>query len=126
VARIAFAVPRRLLLTSVLVIASAGSFALRGSLFDVQMVFVFGILGFLMIRFGFPTVPLLIGFILTPLLEENLRTVLLLASTYDENIMFVFTRPAFNVLIFLIAIIIALITLRKIKNRRVPPSPTNK
>jgi putative tricarboxylic transport membrane protein len=126
VARIAFAVPRRLLLTSVLVIASAGSFALRGSLFDVQMVFVFGILGFLMIRFGFPTVPLLIGFILTPLLEENLRTVLLLASTYDENLMFVFTRPAFNVLIFLIAIIIALITLRKIKNRRVPPSPTNK
>jgi len=126
VARIAFAVPRRLLLTSVLVIASAGSFALRGSLFDVQMVFVFGILGFLMIRFGFPTVPLLIGFILTPLLEENLRTVLLLASTYDENLLFVFTRPAFNVLIFLIAIIIALITLRKIKNRRVPPSPTNK
>jgi len=79
-----------------------------------------------MIRFGFPTVPLLIGFILTPLLEENLRTVLLLASTYDENLLFVFTRPAFNVLIFLIAIIIALITLRKIKNRRVPPSPINK
>jgi putative tricarboxylic transport membrane protein len=126
VARIAFAVPRRLLLTSVLVIASAGSFALRGSLFDVQMVFVFGILGFLMIRFGFPTVPLLIGFILTPLLEENLRTVLLLASTYDENLMFVFTRPAFNVLIFLIAIIIALIALRRIKNRRLPPSPPNK
>ena len=84
-----------MLLASVLVIASAGSYALRGSLFDIQMVFVFGVLGFIMMRYGFPTVPLLIGFILMPLLEENLRTVLLLASTYDEGLLFVFKRPAF-------------------------------
>ena len=125
VAKIAFAIPRRLMLASVLVIASAGSYALRGSLFDVQMVFVFGILGFAMIRFGFPTVPLLIGFILTPLLEENLRTVLLLASTYDENLMFVFTRPAFNVLVFLIAVILALVAWRRIRMRRMNLPPTD-
>jgi putative tricarboxylic transport membrane protein len=57
VARYAFAVPRRLLLASVLVVASAGSYALRGSLFDVQLVFAFGVLGLAMVRFGFPTVP---------------------------------------------------------------------
>ena len=45
IARFAFSVPRRLLLASVLVVASAGSYALRGSLFDVQLVFVFGMLG---------------------------------------------------------------------------------
>ena len=125
VSRVAFTIPRRLLLSSVLVIASAGSYALRGSLFDVQMVFVFGILGYAMIRFGFPTVPLLIGFILTPLLEENLRTVLLLASTYDENLLFVFSRPAFNVMVFLIAVIVALIAWRRIRLRRIPLPPSD-
>lgn len=118
VARFAFAVPRRLLLASVLVIACAGSYALRGSLFDVQMVFVFGILGFVMIRYGFPTVPLLIGFILMPLLEENLRTVLLLSSTYDESILFVFSRPAFNVLITLTGVILFLVVWRRMRLRR--------
>jgi len=95
ISKFVFKVPRRMLLASVLVIASAGSYALRGSLFDIQLVFVFGVLGFIMMRYGFPTVPLLIGFILMPLLEENLRTVLLLASTYDEGLLFVFKRPAF-------------------------------
>ncbi|MDE0993663.1 MAG: tripartite tricarboxylate transporter permease [Rhodospirillales bacterium] len=125
VSRVAFAIPRRLLLSSVLVIASAGSYALRGSLFDVQMVFVFGILGFAMIRYGFPTVPLLIGFILTPLLEENLRTVLLLASTYDESLLFVFTRPAFNVLAGLIVVILVLVFWRKRRLRRLPSPPSD-
>ena len=46
-----------------LAIAAAGSYALRGSLFDVQLVFVFGVAGYLMMRYGFPPVPLPIGFI---------------------------------------------------------------
>lgn len=121
IARVAFSVPRRLLLASVLVIASAGSYALRGSLFDVQLVMLFGILGYGMIRFGFPTVPLLIGFILMPLLEENLRTVLLLSSTYDEGILFVFSRPAFLSLSGVLALVLGFIVWRR--RRRAPTQP---
>lgn len=113
VVRYAFAVPRRLLLASVLVVASAGSYALRGSLFDVQLVMAFGILGYVMIRFGFPTVPLLIGFILMPLLEENLRTVLLLSSTYDEGLLFVFRRPAFLCLTALLTVVVGFVFWRR-------------
>ena len=104
--------PRRLLLASVLVIAAACSFALRGSVFDIQLVFLFGIFGYVMMRFGFPPVPLLIGFILMPLLEENLRTVLLLASTYDEHLFFVFKRPAFLSLLALMGTAIGLVLWR--------------
>ena len=118
VSRFVFKVPRRLLLASVLVIASAGSYALRGSIFDVQLVFVFGVLGFVMMRYGFPTVPLLIGFILMPLLEENLRTVLLLASTYDEGILFVFQRPAFLAMACLILSVGGFIAWRRRRRRR--------
>lgn len=113
VARFAFSVPRRLLLASVLVVAAAGSYALRGSIFDVQLVFVFGVAGYLMMRFGFPPVPLLIGFILMPLLEENLRTVLLLSSTYDQHILFVFERPAFLALLALMSSAIAFVVWRR-------------
>ncbi|MBT6137076.1 MAG: tripartite tricarboxylate transporter permease [Rhodospirillaceae bacterium] len=122
IARFAVKVPRRLLLVSVLVIASAGSYALRGSLFDIQLVFVFGLLGFVMIRFGFPTVPLLIGFILVPLLEENLRTVLLLASTYDESLLFVFTRPAFVTMTVLMVLGALFFARRRWRKRAVPTS----
>jgi len=118
VSRFVFKVPRRLLLASVLVIASAGSYALRGSLFDIQLVFVFGVLGFVMMRYGFPTVPLLIGFILMPLLEENLRTVLLLASTYDEGLLFVFMRPAFLSMTVILISVGSYIAWRRRRHRR--------
>ena len=124
VSRFVFKVPRRMLLASVLVIASAGSYALRGSIFDIQLVFIFGVLGFIMMRYGFPTVPLLIGFILMPLLEENLRTVLLLASTYDEGILFVLKRPAFLTMTALFISIAIFIGWRRRKYRRAEqPTP---
>ncbi len=113
IAAIAFSVPRRLLLASVLVVAAAGAYALRGSLFDIQLVFAFGVAGYLMMRFGFPPVPLLIGFILMPLLEENLRTVLPLASTYDHHLLFVFERPAFVSLLALMGSAIAFVAWRR-------------
>jgi putative tricarboxylic transport membrane protein len=113
IAAFAFSVPRRLLLASVLVVAAAGAYALRGSVFDVQLVFVFGVAGYLMMRFGFPPVPLLIGFILMPLLEENLRTVLLLASTYDQHLLFVFERPAFVALLALMGSAIGFVAWRR-------------
>ena len=46
----------------------------------------------------------LIGFILVPILEENLRTLVLLSFSYDESIAFVFKRPAFLVLLVLFTV----------------------
>ena len=69
-------------------------------------------------------VPLLIGFILMPLLEENLRTVLLLASTYDEGILFVLKRPAFLTMTALFISIAIFIGWRRRKYRRTEqPTP---
>ena len=96
-------VPKRLLFPAVLVVASAGAYALRGSIFDIQLVFIFGILGYLMIKCDIPTVPMLIGFILIPILEENLRITILLGSSHDLNIGFIFTRPAFLILVVIMA-----------------------
>ncbi len=64
-------------------------------------------------RHAFSPVPLHISFILLPLLEENVRTVLLLSSTYDEGILFVFKRPAFLVLLALIGSATAFVLRRR-------------
>jgi putative tricarboxylic transport membrane protein len=94
-ARRVVSVPKRLLFPVVLVIASAGAYALRGSVFDIQLVFIFGFLGYGLTRLNIPTVPMLIGFILMPILEENFRITLLLSSSHDWKLAFVFQRPAF-------------------------------
>ena len=107
-------VPKRLLFPTVLVIASAGAYALRGSVFDIQLVFMFGVLGHGMAKLRIPTVPMLIGFILMPILEENLRITLLLSSSHDFNIAFVLQRPAFLSLLA----IMGMVTLLLIKRRR--------
>ena len=109
-------VPKRLLFPIVLVVASAGAYALRGSLFDIQLVFIFGILGYFMLKNDIPTVPMLIGFILTPIFEENLRITLLLSSSHDLNIAFILVRPAFLVLL-LIMIASAMIFFKRQKNK---------
>ena len=110
-------VPKRLLFPAVLVVASAGAYALRGSIFDIQLVFIFGILGYLMIKCDIPTVPMLIGFILIPILEENLRITILLGSSHDLNIGFIFTRPAFLILILImVAASFVVMNRRKLQN----------
>jgi putative tricarboxylic transport membrane protein len=67
-------------------------------------VFCFGVLGYLMMKCDIPTVPMLIGFILIPIFEENLRITILLGSSHDLNIGFIFTRPAFLTLLLIMMV----------------------
>ena len=122
-ARRVVAVPKRLLFPAVLVIASAGAYALRGSVFDIQLVFVFGLLGYAMGKLAIPTVPLLIGFILMPILEENFRITLLLASSHDLSLGFVLQRPAFLSLLAIMGLAAFLIVRRR-RAFRVAGAPT--
>jgi putative tricarboxylic transport membrane protein len=50
-----------------------GVYGMRQSPFDVFLLYVIGLLGFLMRRFGFPTAPVIVGMILGPLAEEQMR-----------------------------------------------------
>lgn len=70
-------IPRYALWTAVAVMCVVGPFALRNTLFDVMVTFVFGILGYLMRLYGFSVIPLVLGLMLGPLFETNLRTALI-------------------------------------------------
>ena len=74
------AVPKPLLLVVIAVLCVVGAYAVDNSLYDVTIMLVFGVAGYLMQKAGFPVVPLVFGLILGPLFEENLRRTLVVSG----------------------------------------------
>lgn len=97
------AVPKYILHPGILVLSVAGAFAVRGSLFDVSVMIAFGLLGFLMTRYGFPIIPVLIGIVLGPALEGNFRRSLAISR---GDITVFYTRPISLALLITAAVVV--------------------
>jgi putative tricarboxylic transport membrane protein len=69
--------PRGVIMAGVVTFSVVGAYALEQSWFDVYVMFLFGLLGLAMESMGVPVAPLILGMILGPVLEENLRVGLL-------------------------------------------------
>lgn len=82
--------PRRFILTAVVVFSVVGAYALNNSMFDVGVMLTFGVIGYLLEARGLPLAPLVLGLILGDLVERKLRTGLI-SSGGDLTPMF--TRP---------------------------------
>ena len=72
--------PTKYLIPVVLMLCIVGAYGLNQSIFDVWIMLAFGVLGYVMSKLGFPRAPLLIGFILAPLMEENFRRAMRLSD----------------------------------------------
>jgi putative tricarboxylic transport membrane protein len=73
-------VPQRVLLPIIVILCIVGTYALRNTFFDTAIMFVFGLLGYFMKKYGFPVVPMLLAIILGPNLEEHLRMSLIISQ----------------------------------------------
>jgi len=73
-------IPHRVLFPVVLVLCVFGSYAVNNTIYDVGVMFVMGMLGFVMLKLSIPAAPFLIAFILGPLFEDNFRQALLLSK----------------------------------------------
>jgi putative tricarboxylic transport membrane protein len=77
-------VPTRFLWPTVLVLSVVGSYALRSSSFDVLVMLLAGILGYFMLKGGYPVAPLVIGIILGPIAESGFRRAMIISGgSYD-------------------------------------------
>jgi len=92
-------VPKRILLPIVAVLCVIGAYACNNRLFDVGMMFFFGILGFLLRRRGFPVAPVTLGLVLGGMMDSNFRRAISLASTAENPLMALFGRPITLVLL---------------------------
>jgi TctA family transporter len=99
-------IPYRWLFPSIIMFCAVGNFSVNNSAMDLYLVGVLGILGYVLMKFDCPPAPLILGFVLGPLMEENLRRALLI-SRGDPTVFF--TRPIS--LGFMIAAILIVITM---------------
>ena len=73
-------VPYRLLYLAILLFCAIGVYTLNNNPFEVILTAVFGVLGYLLIRLECEPAPMLLGFVLGPLMEENLRRAMRISS----------------------------------------------
>jgi TctA family transporter len=108
-------VPYRWLFPAIVLFCAIGVYSTNNNTFDVWMVGIFGVVGYAFIKLGCEPAPLLLGFILGPMMEENLRRALLL-SRGDWSV-FV-SRPLSAGLLAAALLLIVIVALPSIKAKR--------
>jgi putative tricarboxylic transport membrane protein len=83
-------VPRHYLLPAILIFCIIGAFAIRNTLFDVWVLLICGLMGYLLQKIGIMPAPIILGFVLGPILEDNFRRSLILSNGDWTTF---FTRP---------------------------------
>ena len=108
-------VPYRYLYPAILTFCCIGVYSVQNTTFDVFQTAAFGVIGYLFIKLKCEPAPLLLGFVLGPMMEENFRRSLLL-SRGDFSV-FV-TRPLSLGLLIAAAILVAIVAMPSIKAKR--------
>ncbi|SIT71394.1 tripartite tricarboxylate transporter permease [Edaphobacillus lindanitolerans] len=90
-------IPQHVLIPLILMLCVLGSFAVNNRTFDVWVLLLFGLIGYWMKNNGFPLPPFILGIILGPMIEQNLRQ----AITINSDLSVFMTRPISAVLIVL-------------------------
>ena len=108
-------VPYRFLFPAIVVFCGIGLYTLNNNNFDVFLAAAFGIVGYAFYKLGCEPAPLLLGFILGPMMEENLRRALLLSRGDWTTFM---TRPLSASLLIAAVLMIVVVTLPAIRSRR--------
>jgi TctA family transporter len=110
------AVPYRFLFPAIMAFSAIGIYSVNNSSFEIYLTALFGVFGFLMIKLGCPPAPLLLGFVLGPMMEEHLRRAMLMSK---GNPSVFFTRPiSLGFLIVTFLILVAMIA-PAVRKRRV-------
>jgi TctA family transporter len=108
-------VPYRLLFPAIVVFSVIGVYSVNNSAFEVYLAAVFGVVGFAWLKLGLSPAPMLLGFVLGPMMEENLRRALVV-SRGDPSV-FV-TRPISLGFLAATALILVVVAAPAVRRRR--------
>jgi putative tricarboxylic transport membrane protein len=108
-------VPYRLLYPSILVFCCIGMYSVNNATSDVIIAGVFGLIGYWLVKHDFEPAPAMLGFVLGPLMEENLRRAMLIAR---GDVMVFLYRPISAMLIVVAAFLLVIALLPMIRRRR--------
>lgn len=108
-------VPYGVLFPIILFVALTGAFVVNGSTMDLYLMLGFGVLGYLMRKFDYEPAPVILAYVLAPLLEVSLRQSLIISGG-DVSIFFV--KPISLILLLISAALLMTAAIPSIRNRR--------
>ncbi len=108
-------VPYRMLFPAILIFCNIGNYSINNAPFDVSMTALFALLGYWLLKHDFEPAPMLLGYVLGPLMEENLRRAMLIAR--GDPMTFV-QRPISAGLLALAVLLLVLAVLPMIRSKR--------
>ena len=108
-------VPYRLLFPAIMAFSAIGIYSVNNSSFEIYLTALFGIFGFICMKLGFSPAPLLLGYVLGPMMEENLRRSMLMSG--GDATVFV-TRPISLAFISATVLILVIMVLPAVRQRR--------
>lgn len=108
-------VPYRLLYLAIMVFCCIGVYSVNNAAIDVYLTALFGLLGYVLVKLDCEPAPLLLGLILGPMLEENLRRAMLLSRGSLEVF---YTRPISATLLAAAVVLLVIIALPAIRKKR--------
>jgi TctA family transporter len=109
------AVPYRILYPAILLFCCIGVYSVNNQTFDIILTCVFGLLGYVCVKLACEPAPLILGFILGPMMEENLRRAMLL-SRGDPSV-FV-TKPISAVLLGIAVVLLLIVVAPAVRQKR--------
>jgi TctA family transporter len=108
-------VPYRLLFPAIMAFSAIGIYSVNNSSFEIYLTALFGIFGFVLMKLGFPPAPMLLGYVLGPMMEENLRRSMLQSG--GDPTVFV-TRPISAAFIVATVLILVVMVMPAVRARR--------
>jgi putative tricarboxylic transport membrane protein len=108
-------IPYRWLFPAIVLFCAIGVYSTNNNTWDIWMVAIFGVIGYTFIKLGCEPAPLLLGLILGPMMEENLRRAMLL-SRGDWSVFI--TRPLSAGLLAAAALLVVIVALPAVKHKR--------
>jgi TctA family transporter len=108
-------VPYRLLYPAILLFCCIGVYSVNNSSFDIYMMVLFALFGVVCVKLACEPAPLILGFILGPMMEENLRRAMLL-SRGDPSVFF--TKPISAVLLGIALVLLVIVLAPSVKKKR--------
>lgn len=108
-------VPYRLLFPAIIAFCCIGGYSVNNSAFDVVLTAIFGLAGYWFVKHDFEPAPMLLGLMLGPMMEENLRRAMVISN--GDTMVFV-TRPISAALLIIGAALLVVAILPMIRRRR--------
>lgn len=105
-------VPNAVLIPIIVALSCIGTYALSNSMYEVVIMLVFGLIGYLMKIYGFEPAPLVLGVVLADILESNFRRTLIMAAPKGGFFAYFMSRPI-AIIIMAIIILFALVPVFK-------------